>query len=131
MDTEPHRHDDGALPNVGTRKRRRSLTKGQKFCFVSDTPVVMPTVVGIHGFTDCSKGDVDGAPSPAMTRYHHRQILQKRRRSYIFFCCVRSQPTTSGLPLVFASSTLYFQLTFAKLSDRLSCGASSEPALTL
>src|SRR5277367_3530217 len=54
-----------------------------------------------------------------------------RRQPYIFFCCVRSQPTTSGLPLVFASSTLYFQLTFAKFSDRLSCGASSDPALTL
>ena len=69
-------------------------------------------------------GHMSPGPSPG----HHGD---GRRQSYIFFCCVRSQPTTSGFPLVFASSTLYFQLTFAKLSDRLSCGASSEPALTL
>ena len=32
------------------------------------------------------------------------RLTGSERVDHIFFCCVRSQPTTSGLPLVFASS---------------------------
>ncbi len=48
----------------------------------------MPTEVGIHVFVMPTYKDLDGVPSPAMTKYPCRWVIQKGRQ-YDFVCFVR------------------------------------------